>query len=451
MRRGKYEAAPEKSSVSLKSYFMSLLCMVLCCAMFMSTTFAWFSIDVTSSANHIQVGTLQVELLHHTDTGVASVTPTYKIFADDVKWGPDHAELAVLTVKNLGDLAFDYQLLLETDAAGCDLKDGASFADVANSFEVYIYRGDAVAATWDLSDPDWQLVGTLAQVIGSKLAVTEGKLENPGEQTTFAMALYMRNDAPDSTMGQKLSIHVKLLANQEGYIEYNYAANGGELTAALAKGGYTKLTADISAPAASTAPYGNLYGFKLDGGVLDGTGNTLSVTGSGETYAIMTSGGTVKDLTIDCGFRAIMLMYAQEDLILERVNLTGSGVGYPVNTGEHGKAVKLIARNSTFGGWASFAGLESALFTDCTFVQGTYWGGSTFDRVVKPYVDTTFEGCSFVQDQYIDLSNLEDGCKVTFQNCTVGGIALTADNWQTLFEEIELPAGKTISDCVVFQ
>ena len=451
MKRGKYEAASDKPSLSLRSYFLSLLSLVVCCAMFMSTTFAWFHIDVTSTGNQIHVGSLQVSLLHHKDGAQNAVTPSYKVFDSAVQWQPDHLELAVLTVKNIGQLAFDYKLQLQMDTAGCELTGGATFADVAKSFEVYIYEGNASAATKDLTDPNWKLVGTLAQVIGSKLSVTEGKMEEMGTEATFAMALYLRADAPDDTMGQKLSIHLKLIANQEGAIEYTYAANAQELSAALEKGGYTKLTANISTPAATTAPYGNLYGFKLDGGVLDGAGNTLSVTGPDDTYAIMTSGGTIRNLTVNSGFRGIMLMYAQEDLILENVTCLGSGVGYCLNTGEHGAAVKLVAKNSTFGGWASFAGLESALFVNCSFRQGSYWGGTTYDRVIKPYVNTTFDGCTFVQDQYLDLSGLADGCQITLKGCKVGDTVVTAANWQTLFEEIELPAGKTLTDCVIFQ
>ena len=178
MKNEKNEAKTQRSSITLKSYFLSLFCMVLCCAMFMGTTFAWFSAEVTSSANQIQVGALQVSLLHHTDSGLVPVTSTHKVFDSNVQWKPNHVELAVLTVKNLGDLAFDYKLQMEADSAGCVLSDGVSFADVASNFEVYIYHGDAAAATQDLSDPAWSLLGTLAQVTAGKISVTEGKMKN---------------------------------------------------------------------------------------------------------------------------------------------------------------------------------------------------------------------------------------------------------------------------------
>lgn len=450
MKKGKYEARKEKDTSCLRSYFMSLLSLVLCCAMFMSTTFAWFSVDVVSTGNQIQVGTLQVSLLHHEGANQTPVTAAHQIFDKNVKWQPNHVEVEVLTVKNQGDMAADYKLQFAADAANSVFTDGKTMADVAKWFAVYCYTGSADAATDDLTDPKWSKVGTLEQVINRKLVITQGTLENTGDAHSFAIALQLMAEASVEVMGQKPSIQVKLTANQQGYVETIQAANAQQLSAGLAEGGYVKLTADISTAAAAAAPYGNYYGFALNGGTLDGNGKTLSVTGSGDTYAIMTTGGTVKNLTIDCGFRGIVLMYPEQDLILENVIVSGSGVGYPINTAEAGQSVKLLAKNSTFNGWSSFSNIQDATFIQCSFGQGSYWGNDN-DRVVKPYVNTTFTDCSFVKGLYIDLSSLADGCKITLDGCTVDGTVLTAENWQPLLDAIELPAGKTLEDCVIFQ
>ena len=450
MKKDKIEQEKRKLPSSLKSYFVSLLGMVLSCAMFMSTTFAWFSVSIVSNNNQIQVGSLGASLLHHEGTEQIAVTNAHQVFDSSVKWLPNHAEVELLTIRNKGDMALDYKLQFELDSANCAFTDGMTMESVAKWFSVYCYEGDAANATDDLSDPNWVKVGTLANVLSRKIAVTKGTLELTGDTATVAIALHLQNNASEKIMGQKLSINVKLIANQKGYEEAVYASNAQALTAALAQTGCTKLTADISTPAATVAPYGNMYGFAVDGGVLDGNGHTLSVTGSGDTYAIMTSGGTIKNLNIDCGFRGIMLMYAQEDLILENVTIAGDGVGYPINTGEAGELVRLIATDSTFKGWNSFANIKSASFVGCEFGQGSYWGDDN-DRVVKPYVDAQFTDCTFVQGLYIDLSALGTGCKITLKNCTVNGTVLTAENWQTLLDAIELPQGRTLEDCVIFQ
>ena len=67
-----------------------------------------------------------------------------------------------------------------------------------------------------------------------------------------------------------------------------------ELNAALADGNLALFTNNITCEAALTAPYGNKMGVEQgNGGVIDGNGYTLSVTGGGDTYAIMTKGGLI--------------------------------------------------------------------------------------------------------------------------------------------------------------
>ncbi|MBR2908014.1 MAG: leucine-rich repeat domain-containing protein [Clostridia bacterium] len=236
-----------------------------------------------------------------------------------------------------------------------------------------------------------------------------------------------------------------------------------ELTEALQNanpGDTIILLEDVKSEAATTAPYGNKYAFKLDGGVLDGNGNELYMECYGDDYGIMTSGGTVKNITIKEGCRAIMIMYPTADIILDNVNIGGDGVLYPINTGEKGADnVNLIVTNSTLAGWTSFSNIESATFTNVKFEQGTYYN-NIYGRVLKPYVNTTLTNCSFVEHMNLDLSGLVEGQKVTFTNCTVNGQAVTAGvftipttdaEYDTELFTVDLPSWATsIEDCVVF-
>lgn len=189
----------------------------------------------------------------------------------------------------------------------------------------------------------------------------------------------------------------------------------------------------------------------MNGGVLDGNGRTLSVEGSGDYSAILTSGGTIKDLTLDDGFRGIFLADLTEDVYIDDVKISGDDVVYCINTGTMVNGVyNMYVTNSTLNGWTSFDGLASASFTNCSFGQGEYFD-DVYGRVLKPYVTTTLKDCSFVQGLYIDLSVLGDGCTITLENCTVNGENLTADNYATLLEAIELPIGKALTDCVIFK
>jgi hypothetical protein len=221
------------------------------------------------------------------------------------------------------------------------------------------------------------------------------------------------------------------------------------------------MTQDINAESATTAPYGNKYAFKLDGGVLDGNGHELYMECYGDDYGIMTSGGTIKNLTITEGCRAVMIMYPKTDVILDNVKIGGDGVLYPINTGEAGaEGVNLVVTNSVLAGWTSYGLIESATFTNVEFKQGTYYN-NIYGRVLKPYVNTTMTNCSFVAHMNLDLSALGEGHKIVMKNCTVDGQAVNAsvftvpttnEQYDTELFTIDLPSwANSINDCVVFE
>ncbi len=250
--------------------------------------------------------------------------------------------------------------------------------------------------------------------------------------------------------------------NQFTIVAPNAVSDAGALADALAKGENVVMTQDINTESATTAPYGNKYAFKLDGGVLDGNGHELYMECYGDDYGIMTSGGTIKNLTITEGCRAVMIMYPKTDVILDNVKIGGDGVLYPINTGESGsEGVNLIVTNSTLAGWTSYGeAIASASFTNVKFEQGTYYD-DIYGRVLKPYVNTTITECSFIEHMNLDLSSLMSGHKVTFKNCTVNGQAVTAEvftvpstdaEYDTALFTIDLPSwAGCVTDCVVFE
>ena len=276
-----------------------------------------------------------------------------------------------------------------------------------------------------------------------------------------AITVYVENE----TVKERLLAADTAAKDYGGYkivVGANYVKTEQQLIEALANGGTVVLTDDVKMESATTAPYGNKYAVKLDGGVLDGNGNELYMECYGDDYGVMTSGGTIKNITITEGCRAIMIMYATEDIIIDNVNIGGEGVLYPINTGEYAvvDGVDLVVTNSTLAGWTSYAGIASASFTNVKFEQGTYYN-NIYGRVLKPYVNTTMTNCSFVEHMNLDLSSLTEGQKITFENCTVNGVAVTADvftvptnnaQYDTELFTVDLPAWATsINDCVIFK
>ena len=237
--------------------------------------------------------------------------------------------------------------------------------------------------------------------------------------------------------------------------------SASELKAALAEGKDVVLGASLNnVPVNTTAPYGNKYGVAQNGGVLDGNGYVLDFDSVGDNYCIMTSGGTIKNVTVGGGFRGIVLMYPTETVYIDNVTICDQDVVYAINTTEGDGAQSLVVTNSTIGGWTSYSTIKDATFTNCTFVQGQAYG-NVIGRVLKPYVNTTLTECEFVKGMNLDLSELKQGEKIIFKDCTVDGQLVTADvftvptsndAYESDLFTVDLPAWATsIADCIVFQ
>jgi len=186
-------------------------------------------------------------------------------------------------------------------------------------------------------------------------------------------------------------------------------------------------------PAGMSNAYGTTGINVKNGQTIDGNGNTLDIKGAGGTWdsGICTSGGLIKDLTVTGSFRGIFVKKDtdhNERVILENVTL--EGVTYTISV-DSGTGKGLTATNSTFKGWTSYAKtLGDAKFVDCYFGEGSGYA------YCRPYAPTEFVGCAFEAGYTVDPV-----AAVTFEDCTIGGKPLTADNLSTL---VTNPANATV-------
>ena len=203
------------------------------------------------------------------------------------------------------------------------------------------------------------------------------------------------------------------------------ATNTSELNDALANGDDVVLFSDIAVAksVAGSNGYGATGISQLNGGVIDGNGNDLSVNAWGTwDSALNTTGGTIKNLNVTGGMRGIFVNHNSTNnskVILENVVIDGTV--YTISC-DQGTNQGLEATNSTFNGWTSYATtIGNVKFTNCSFGEGQ---GYAFCR---PYASTTFVGCNFAAGYEIDAR-----ATVTFENCTINGVALTEANLATL-------------------
>ena len=92
-----------------RALLASVLSLILCAAMLVGSTFAWFTDSVISGRNKIVAGNLDVELYVKGDSGYTPVTADTNLFLKDALWEPGHVEVINLKIANLGTLALKYQ------------------------------------------------------------------------------------------------------------------------------------------------------------------------------------------------------------------------------------------------------------------------------------------------------------------------------------------------------
>ena len=192
---------------------------------------------------------------------------------------------------------------------------------------------------------------------------------------------------------------------------------------ALASGKNAVLIEDMrfsSSDTKANSGYG-ATGVSVKGGVLDGNGHKLGINNWGTwDAAVHTTGGTIKNLTINSGMRGIFMGSATADVKID--NVTIDGTIYTFNSDGGNKNYGVYISNSTLNGWTSHSDVhKEVVYTNCSFGEGQ---GYAFCR---PYGPTQFIGCDFAAGFQVDAVGA-----VTFENCTIGGVALTAENLSTL-------------------
>lgn len=154
-----------QSKNTKRALLASILSIVLCCAMLIGSTFAWFTDSVETGKNTITAGNLDVDLQYAEvaegtdlttlgDDAWTSVQGKEDLFSEDL-WEPGHVEVVYLRIQNLGTLALDYNLRVyafeETlgtnkDGESFKLSDYLKFAVVQDVAAAYADRAAAVAA-----------------------------------------------------------------------------------------------------------------------------------------------------------------------------------------------------------------------------------------------------------------------------------------------------------------
>ncbi len=202
-----------------RSLYSSLVSLVLCVAMLVGSTFAWFTDVVTTGKNTIATGNLDVGLKYSMDFETwKDVDSSTVLFSPDTKWEPGHVEVVYLEVANKGELAFYYRVgtNLITNQLGKNQENGE--IDLTEIIEFAIIPVEAKLETRDSA-----LALAEGEAIGfSNYFIAEESLDKNGETAKYAMVVWMPEDAGDAynhngTDKPALEFGIKVIASQKPY------------------------------------------------------------------------------------------------------------------------------------------------------------------------------------------------------------------------------------------
>ena len=207
----------------------SVIAIVLCMAMLVGSTYAWFTDSAQSSDNIVQSGNLDIELLwaYDLDNGPWIDTAEEEndaIFTYD-QWEPGYTEVRYFKIRNAGNLAFQYALQVVPNGEVSSLADVIDVYYVAEPTKNITSRADLV---------NMEPAGSLSDVIDGT-ASAQGVLLPDGEEAEgfysgeiiVAVALKMQESAGNAYQGQSIggTFSVLLQATQYTYEEDSFGSD----------------------------------------------------------------------------------------------------------------------------------------------------------------------------------------------------------------------------------
>ena len=115
-----------------RALLSSVMAIVLCLAMLIGTTFAWFTDSASTAVNKIQAGKLDVQLLDESGNSLEGRTLAWQKAAgaenEEVLWEPDCTyNLQSFKIKNNGNLALKYKIAISGIGGDAELLDAIDF------------------------------------------------------------------------------------------------------------------------------------------------------------------------------------------------------------------------------------------------------------------------------------------------------------------------------------
>ncbi|MBO5897945.1 MAG: hypothetical protein J6R04_02930 [Clostridia bacterium] len=225
-----------KSRSTKSALLTSVTAMILCFAMLLSTTYAWFTDSASSTDNKIVSGNLDVELYQWTaadaSTNISdSHTP---VFTDDILWEPGMTQVVYLSIKNAGTLALKYKVALDVTNVSTDaLTDVMEYAITPDAH----FGG---VSEWKQGEGKKAVPGT------NPTDAVDVELK-AGEEHFFALSVHMLEEAGNEYMNESITFDIRVLAGQLSHEEDSFGKDYDVLAGYPGKGSAPAITGNNTA------------------------------------------------------------------------------------------------------------------------------------------------------------------------------------------------------------
>ena len=448
----------ENGKSTKRALLTSALALLMCVAMLVGATFAWFTDTASTGVNKIQAGNLDVELEYkNSDTpNFTKADKNTKVFKEGALWEPGHVEYVVLRVSNAGSLALKYKLGINiASETGSTNVDGKAF-NLSDYIRFAVLDGDR---TGDSVDRD----ALVAAATDSKL-IKEGYTAEDnmiaGANKVVTLVVWMpttvgneANHKKDAT-APSIDLGISVVATQythendsfdnqydkDAPLDFEPVSTAAELKAAATNGKNVQLTQNVTLTDALT--FDNAVTIDLNGKTLtsslNSTGYSLvakadativngTYKGTGSARGIGAYGNlTMRNVTVDVAGQvgvacsAADSQYTIEDSTIKGdyalCNFSDNVMINVSNSTLEGKTVGFYHNGSQFGLNLTVTGTKINAGNNGTDATGVYISGSKATTAAAggyqkaSFTDCTVKGNAAIEVKYTDL---------TLNNCTV--------------------------------
>ena len=402
------------SKQTKRALLTGTLAIVVCVAMLIGSTFAWFTDTASTAVNKIQAGNLKIELAYKNtaDGEFAKADANTPVFKEGALWEPGHVEYVVLRVSNAGSLALKYKLGINiVNETGSTNVDGKTF-NLSDYIRFAVIDGDKAGTDRD----------ALVKAAGEGAALKTGYTSKEAhllktETKTVTLVVWMpstvgneanhKTDAAAPTIKLGINVYATQYTHENDSFDNTYDKD--------AKYTLTVDSVDALKIAAQNAKAGDeivlakditlseTVRFAASGITFNGNGHTITAAmtdaqvenlatllsfGYGTTYC---TGVTVKDLTFTGKGGRAMHFHGGKSSLLQNVKISGEW-SLAINFyGTHGAVMENCDISSTYANkyakGSIFANEQSAnqiilnntkidsLFVNATEAGATYANG----------------------------------------------------------------------------